>query len=173
MSADGVVEVPLTQGYVALIDADDAERILAHRWFTHKCSSGRYVSAVRHGDGDGERKIVRLHREIINAPDGIGVDHINGNPLDNRKSNLRLANQHENIANSRKRKGSSSKYKGVWPQPKSKRWRANITVNYKRIHLGYFEVEEDAARAYDAAAVKYFGEFARLNFPREASAQSA
>jgi hypothetical protein len=100
------------------------------------------------------------------------VDHINGNGLDNRKSNLRICTHQQNCENSRKRKKSFSKYKGVYWSKNAKKWVAQITIDGKSKHLGYFELEEDAAAAYDKAAVKYFGEFACLNFRRKASPPS-
>lgn len=113
----------------------------------------------------------RMHRAIIDAPNGMVVDHINGDSLDNRRSNLRLATSQENNRNAKKAAGKmrvmSSQYKGlsrVKDGLRSKKWRAMLAIDRKRIHLGHFNTEEEAARAYDAAAKEHFGEFARLNF---------
>jgi len=104
-----------------------------------------------------------MHNLVINIPDGMFCDHINRNGLDNRKANLRPATHTQNVWNRRKFKPySRSKYKGV---DDMKRWRARIRVNGKRIYLGSFKTELDAAHAYDKAARKYHREFASLNFP--------
>ncbi|MCJ7777106.1 MAG: HNH endonuclease [Sedimentisphaerales bacterium] len=112
---------------------------------------------------NGEIKIVRLHRQIIEAPDGLLVDHRNGNGLDNRRTNLRIATQSQNMQNRQKRKNSTSRFIGVWLVKDKDLWESRITYQGKRIWLGRFKSETDAARAYDNAARKYHGEFARLN----------
>jgi hypothetical protein len=104
----------------------------------------------------------------MNAPRGLLVDHRNTNGLDNRRSNLRLATYSQNNCNKAKRKNTSSRYVGVCFNKQLKRWGAYIKPQGKKIFLGYFDNEIDAAHAYDAAARKYHGEFARLNFPEEA-----
>jgi len=108
-----------------------------------------------------------MHREMMNAPAGMLVDHRNGDNLDNRRSNLRLATPTENSCNRRKKTGGSSRYKGVTFNRRSGKWFARIRIHGKCIFLGTFESEVEAARAYDAAAKKYHGEFACLNFPEE------
>ena len=100
----------------------------------------------------------------MNCPKGYSVDHIDNNPLNNQKYNLRICLLKDNSKNSTKRKNTSSKYKGVYFETGTKKYKANIKVNYKTISLGRFTNEIDAAKAYDAAAIKYFGEFANLNF---------
>ncbi|MGD0572653.1 MAG: AP2/ERF family transcription factor [Sedimentisphaerales bacterium] len=106
--------------------------------------------------------------KLCKTPPGLLVDHFNRNGLDNRRANLRLATRAQNSCNTKKQKGCSSKFKGVCfhknrkgPNP----WDAYIDVNNRRINLGCFPTEISAARAYDSAAKKYHGEFARLNFP--------
>ena len=106
-----------------------------------------------------------MHREIMEAKRGIIVDHINRNGLDNRKENLRFVSRSQNAMNS-EREGYpyTSKYRGVCLGKRRKKWRAYICVGLKQKYLGYFYSEEEAAKAYDAAAKKYRGEYAFLNF---------
>lgn len=96
------------------------------------------------------------------------IDHINGDRSDNRIANLRLASRVQNLANRQKQKDTSSKYKGVYWNKKEKKWKASIRTEGKKIHLGYFVSEELAAKAYDEAAKKLHGDYAKLNFKEEA-----
>jgi hypothetical protein len=118
---------------------------------------------------EGKSKTVYLHREIMKPPKGLLVDHINGDGLDNRRDNLRVATHSQNSCNRRKQKNTTSKFIGAHLDKRTSRWIAQIMYQRKMIHLGTFDNEIDAARAYDAAAKKYHGEFARLNFPEETS----
>lgn len=102
-------------------------------------------------------KLVRFHRHIMLAPEGYDIDHINGNPLDNRLINLRVATRSQNMANVKK-----AKYKGVYKVASGK-YKAVITINYKQHHLGVFDTAEEAALIYNEAAIKYHGEYANLN----------
>jgi len=107
-----------------------------------------------------------MHRMICApVPKGTDVDHINGDKLDNRSANLRLCSRSKNLANQRIRSGGVSRYKGVYQLPGRKNWGARITVDYTCYHLGYYETEEEAAKAYDKAAVAAHGAFARINDP--------
>ena len=129
-------------GTPVLVDDEDVERLSAFRW--HRKQSGHVHRSIQRG------RIKRgIHRDVIDAPDGVWVDHINGDPLDNRKSSSK--------------KGSSSSFKGVCWHKASRKWQAGIKVNRKSIHLGLFATEQQAAAAYDASAKEHFGEFARLN----------
>jgi hypothetical protein len=110
-----------------------------------------------------------LHRLLLNAPPELQVDHINGDGLDNRRSNLRLATGSQNQGNSRKRRdGVTSQYRGVSWNKRAGKWQALLRREGKLQYLGYFSDEEAAARAYDAAALEQWGSFARLNFPERA-----
>ena len=154
------MEIELTKGMKALVSPEDYEELSQYTWHI----ANRYASRVLPRNGTDQRHIY-MHREIIGAPDGIDVDHKNGNPLDNRRSNLRLCSVSQNIANSGPRP-SVSGLKGVNFFKRDNNWQAQITVNYKKIHLGYFSTPEAAAAAYDQAALKYFGPFAYLNTPK-------
>ena len=154
-----MTEIRLTQGNIALIDDEDFERISQYHW----CFDGRYVIA----NPSKPRNIIKriyLHRLVMNTPDGFETDHINRNKLDNRKSNLRVCTHIENAQH--KITYNKYGYKGInlmKDNGRTKKWRSRIIVNTKEILLGYFSTKEKAARAYNKAATKYFGEFAILN----------
>ena len=157
-------QIPLTGGRVALVDDEDFEFISKHKWHanTHTYSRHLIYAKTRF-----HTKILLMHRLIMGAKEGENIDHINGNGLDNRRCNLRIATHSQNGANQRARKGGTSRYKGVFWHKRDKRWVAKITSNKQIIHLGNFANEIKAAKTYDINAVLLFGEFARLNFPVE------
>jgi len=159
--------IPLTQGKYAIVDVEDYERVNRYKWYIKGGSrSSTYYAARTITISRAIRILVCMHRFIINAPDGLEVDHINGNGLDNRKANLRLATNAQNARNKAKRRNARvSRYKGVKRNKKGKRWFATINYNGQRIYLGTYDTEIQAARAYDRAACKLHKEFARLNFP--------
>jgi hypothetical protein len=146
-------------GKYVLVDNIDYEWAVKYAWF---CSQKGYV--YRHIYKDGKRTTIRIHREILNAPSNLQVDHINGNTLDNRRSNLRLCTQAQNSINRHVRQGKTSKYKGVCWDKVRKHWRAFIGVNGKGKSLGCFRGEVEAAMAYDKTAIELYGEFANINF---------
>lgn len=153
-------EIKLSKGYVAIVDDDDYERLSHYKWY---CNQGYATRTIKE---NGRRRGELMHRAIIKAPIGMDIDHINRNPLDNRKCNLRVATRSQNNANKVQREGS---FKGACWRPIPRRWKAYIKVDHKQIHLGYFSNAIDAAKAYNAAALEHFGEFARLNvIPGEA-----
>lgn len=145
--------IKLTRGKVAIVDRADYDRLARYSW----CISGRYASSRISG------QLIYMHRLLLNAPKGMSVDHINGDCFDNRRSNLRLATHRENCRNQKRHVGKTG-YKGVYWRTDTSKWQAKIMVDYKSITLGCFTDEREAARAYDAAARLYFGEFARTNF---------
>lgn len=156
------VRIPLPCGRFALVDEADADRVSKHSWRSWNPHRNT-VYAVAYVGG----RTAKLHQFILGEAHGRVIDHIDGDGLNNRRSNLRFATVAQNAHNSRPRAGSS-KYKGVWWHKFHQRWRASITHNYKKITIGHFTSEEDAARAYDAKALELFGAFARLNFPNTA-----
>lgn len=148
----------LILGIELLIDVIDLDLIRDYNWHLH----GGHLRATI----DGKHRY--LHHMIVERM-GIDclddIDHIDGNPVNNQRDNLRPASRSQNQANRGKPKNNTSGFKGVsWHRNK---WQASIRVNYKPIHLGYFDDPIEAARTYDRAALKYFGKFANLNFPRE------
>ena len=156
----------LTQGKVAIIDAEDYEWLSQWKWCATKDKADLYYAMRTIKRAAGRRTTVSMHREILRLnPGEIGIDHIDSNGLNNRKANLRLATPSQNNANGRSRKGRSQ-YKGVSWHKLAQKWRSRTKLNYKSYHLGYFVDEIEAACAYDAKAKELFGEYAKLNFPR-------
>lgn len=151
--------IPLTQGKVALVDDDLYPYLMTIRWYAEKNGNGFYARANVSG------KKIRMHEAILEAPQGWGRDHVDGNGLNNQRSNLRLCKQSQNISNSRFRRNNTSGFKGVFKSPKGciNPWISIIKKSGKCIHLGTFETKESAAMAYDSAALRLFGPFARTN----------
>ena len=152
-----------------IVDPDVYYRLGHYKWHL-KGSNGKKLYAVRDvKTGPGRTKQLSLHREIMNEPEGFFVDHKNNDSLDNREANLRAATRSQNCQNVPKRKNTSSQFIGVSFSKEEKKWRAYITYKGKRIYLGYFDNEIDAARAYDAAARRLYGPDAKVNFPEGAA----
>jgi len=159
----GVIEVPLTQSKVAVVDEQDAF-VRQYRWSAVYRHGVWYAS--RHGE-NGEPSVVYLHQDILRVSPGLTVDHISGDGLDNRRSNLRAATKQQQKWNTRPRAGTS-RFKGVsWMKDTERRgggrWLCKIVTPTGRAIVKYARTEEDAARMYDSLARTHFGEFARLN----------
>jgi hypothetical protein len=156
--------IKLTQNKYTIVDPEDYERLSKHKWYAVK--QGRSFYARRCVSiGGGKQKGINMHREVMKVAGGKFCDHINHNGLDNRNTNLRPASRAENSWNKRKQRSKhSSKYKGVSRPRNEKRWTARIQANGRKIFIGCFEDEAEAAKAYDEAARKYHGQFASLNF---------
>lgn len=156
-----VMEIKLRHGQTTLIDADDHKRVSKYVW--NYQISGGYAYRC-----NAEKEWIPLARFILGKKKGIIVDHINGNRLDNRKKNLRVATAYQNNINRKPNKNKSSVYKGV--MVKKRRYGTYIYAGIKKdkkvTHLGIFKTEKIAAMAYDKKAFEYWGEFAYLNFPR-------
>lgn len=156
-------EIPLTRGKVALVDDADFEGLSRFKWYAHKGTRTWYAHRNRQLNA-GKQTTVLMHRQILGAVPGKEVDHRDGNGLNNQRCNLRLCEHAENGHNRcRKMAGGSSRYKGVSWNKRLGKWRADISVNWCQKYLGLFSDEGDAARAYNAAAVQFYGEFAALN----------
>jgi hypothetical protein len=165
-------ELALKNGGFTLVDDEDFECLSQYIWRKH---TRGYV--VRHISGP---ITIWMHREIkgLTRDDARLVDHINGNKLDNRRENLRVATKSQNCHNQGVQSTSTSGYKGVtWHSGRRvNKWIAQISFNGRRIHLGSFDDIHVAAHEYNKAAVKYHGEFARLNlvgFPFSVQATGA
>jgi hypothetical protein len=153
----------LTRGFFARIDEEDFIKLWDKKW-TYLASKSGTGYAVHHYRVNGKSYSIMMHRFLMNAPRHMTVDHINGDGLDNRRCNLRLATPGENSRNRKPPKGS--KFKGVHKSKSlTKPFLSRITVEARSIYLGSFETPEEAARVYDDAARLHHGEFARLNFP--------
>lgn len=149
--------IPLGDGRYALVDAADYDWLSQYNWRFHNGYAARQE----------RRKNIYMHREIARPPDGMMVDHINRNKLDNRRANLRPCTRRQNIRNQAAKTGSASRFKGVEYRKDRDKYYARIRFQGRRLWLGTFTDNRDAARAYDRAAVECFGEFAHLNFPEE------
>lgn len=156
--------IPIAKGQEIIVDNEDYGELNKFAWCAQKSRHTIYARR-RLPVASGKGNIVYMHRVIVGAKQGEQVDHINGDGLDNRRENLRLCTHTENVRNARVRKDNTSGYKGVCWHKRDKKWRAAIRINGKPMWLGYYISKEEAARAYDEAAIKHFGEFAYLNFP--------
>ena len=153
-------EIPLTRGKIALVDDEDYEAVARYHW-CFSCGYAKRQATL----APKKTAMVYMHRLLVGAVKGQEVDHINMNKLDNRRANLRLCTPSQNKANQNRRIDNRSGFKGVCLRKRKMKWEAQIAVGGHNMHLGYFADRIDAARAYDAAAMRHFGEFARLNFP--------
>ena len=161
-----MITIELTQGKAALIDDEDFERVSKYKWTLSDVSRKKFY-ARRSDWNKGNQKTILMHRFIMNAPEGFEVDHIDGDGLNNQKHNLRLATSAENRWNSQKQLNNKTGFWGVGfdRRKKDRCFYARIKVNNKCIFLGHYRSATEAAMIYDAAAKKFHGEFARLNFP--------
>lgn len=161
-------EIPLTHGYIAIVDDEDYEYLNQFNWMvTIKPRMKTPYADRRITYSRGNYGHITMHRDIFNLKRGnkTQIDHINKNGLDNRRCNLRICTQSQNMTNIDKPKTNTSGYKGVSWHNQGLKWRAQIRVNGEYYSLGLYTNKEDAARAYDKKARELCGEFAVLNFP--------
>ena len=154
--------IHLTQGKISLVSDDDFDTVMAHKW--HAVNFHGHWYAMTNVRADGRQKGLLMHRVLLNPPPSYDIDHINGDGLDNQRDNLRLATRSQNLANSCRHNDSSSPWKGVYWDKGAGKWRAHIRINGKKKCIGNFTTAEDAAKAYDAEAIRLFGDFAKPNF---------
>ncbi len=155
-------QIPLTQGQVALVNDVDYKYLNQWKW----CYNQGYV--VRNSrKSKTKRTIILMHRIIAERMSlnikGKDIDHIDMNTLNNRRSNIRIATRSQNQSNRNKQQNNTSGYKGVGWKKQINKWQAYIAINRHQFHLGYFTSKIQAAKAYNEAAIKYFGPFAKLN----------
>ena len=153
-------QIPLTQNKFALVDDEDFKYLNQWKWHYHKgyaTRAGKMVNYKR------EIEKIYMHRLILNTPKGLETDHNNGDKLNNCRSNLRIVTKSQNKMNTGIRKDNISGFKGVYFDKYWDKWRSRIKKDGKQIHVGYFKSLPEAVLAYNEAAIKYFGEFARLN----------
>ena len=157
---DDIRYIALTQGKFAIVDAANYEWLNQYKWTASRVGATWYARRQSKG------VTIFMHREIMQPPRHIVVDHIDHNGLHNRLTNMRLCTRRQNNYNSRTASGSSS-YKGVSYDIAARKWRATINHQGRHYHLGLFESEIQAARAYDKKAKELFGPYAYLNFPND------
>ena len=153
-------EIKLTQGKVALVDDEDFEKLSRYKWCAYK--NGHVFYAQSTVPRNKKTVFLNMAHLVLPPPVGMCIDHIDRNGCNNQKHNLRVCSKSQNGANSESYTGIS-KYKGVCWSFYHKKWMSRIMLERKRTQLGYFKSEKEAALVYNVAAVRYFGEFARLN----------
>jgi hypothetical protein len=158
--------IKLTRGKYAIVDPEDFERFNRYKWH---CSQSNYAVRAATIKTEKGRKQVELfmHKVVCPPPQGLIVDHINRNRLDNRRANLRPATWTQNAWNRSKRSRQKTRYKGIRYQKDTKRWQVRLMIEGRRISFGCYNDEKEAAKAYDAAAKKHRGDYAVLNFPQK------
>jgi hypothetical protein len=155
-------EIQLSQGKTAQVDDEDFDALNQHKWYSYETRGKSYAARNAPRDG-GPRKKIKMHAFILGVKD---ADHEDGNGLNNQRYNLRPANRRQQCWNAAKRSDNQQAYKGVKLDKRTGQVSARIKLYGKDTSLGTFGTDQvAAAKAYDAAAVKHFGEFARLNFP--------
>jgi len=155
--------IELTQSEMTIVDDSDYEELSQYKWYADRRADIYY--AVRSIQINGRPTAELMHRRILGLKQGDRkhTDHINGNGLDNRRGNLRVCTRAQNIRNQRIRCDNTSGYKGVYWEKGTGKWHVQIVFNSRKIYLGLFNSLFVAALAYNAAALKYHGKFARLN----------
>ena len=149
-------KIELTQGKFAIVDDEDYEYLRQFKWYYREGYAARGIRKP-----NGKWTTIYMHRVIMGASECMEVDHINGDKSDNRKENLRICTLLENRRNRTKYKSNTTGYKGVYYD--RRKIRAKIKTDNKQIYLGSFKTLKEAAKAYNEAALKYHGEYARLN----------
>lgn len=168
---DGALHIPLSRGLWTVVDEGDAKLVVGRQWCALSRSRSLYANtAIRRSDGWGT---LYLRRLIAAAPDGLYVDHKDRNPLNNRRANLRICTNGQNLVNTPSR--SLTGFRGVTIKNgvRATKYQACIQRDGKYQYIGSYYSAEEAARAYDAAALEVYGEFVQLNFPDAAPMRAA
>ncbi|QYC10549.1 HNH endonuclease [Brevundimonas nasdae] len=156
---DGVGIVPLSRGLEAVVDLVDLPLVEPFNWAA-LCTKTGHAYAQRSRTIEGRVTHILMHRAIIEPPPGMVIDHINGNGLDNRRSNLRICSHNDNMKNQVVHRINKLQAKGVYLPKGKQRYRATITFNGRKIRLGSYATVQEAAAAYKGAAIALGGEFA-------------
>ncbi len=156
-------QIPLTRGKFALVDDADFDWLMQWKWHFHNNGYAVRNQHICMVDGQQKKKPILMHRLIAGTPPGMSTDHRDGDKLNNQRFNLRVATKSQNGMNRGSQNGSSSKFKGVFWFARTKKWRSAIVKKGKSKHLGYFSCENEAAKAYNHAAMEMHGEFVKLN----------
>jgi hypothetical protein len=154
-------EIQLTQGQVAIVDDDMYDYLNQWKWCVNNCNGKLY--AVRSLSIPKKRKIIYMHRFIVKNDSEMHTDHCNGNTLDNRKINLRICTNSQNLMNQKIHKNNKSGYKGIYFNKRTNRFDVYISIDKKQRRVGVYKDVKDAIKNYNEAAIKYYGEFANLN----------
>lgn len=159
-------EIPLTQGQVALVDDADYDWLMTMKWHAWRPRrTGIFYARTSFWSPRPGTKC--MHQYLVDTPAGMEIDHIDRNGLNNQRHNLRAVPRWVNLTNRGMNRRNSSGFRGVCRSDGCESWRAQLSVQGKSLHLGNFPTPEEAARAYDAAAIEYRGEYTLLNFPEE------
>lgn len=165
--ADGavglIVESRAHGRQIITVDAEDCPAVSRYRWYVDNPSGNGSLYAATNGRAAGGPRTLRMHRLLVNPAPGMVVDHRNGDGLDNRRENLRACEQRKNVLNRVPDHNNRNGFKGVYWSEALGQFRARITLDRRTRWLGSHDTAESAARAYDAAALELFGEFARTN----------
>jgi hypothetical protein len=153
-------EIKLSKGQIVKVSLQDFDELSKFKW-SAKWDKGSFY-ASRNIFINGKKTRILMHRQIMGDPQGFQVDHVHGDTLDNRRSELRLATGSQNQWNTKMRSDNSSGFKGVSRHTATGRWQSKISAYKKRTHLGYFDTAQEAHEAYCAAAAEYHGEFRRI-----------
>jgi hypothetical protein len=152
-------KIKLTQGKYALVDDEDFEWVNYFKWQV----GIKYKGGYRYASTTHKKKGILMHRFIMKAVKGIEIDHIDGNTFNNQRKNLRFCNRSDNMKNRIKQSNSTSPYKGVGFRKDTQKWFSRISIDGVATRLGQFLNAKEAAHAYNKAAKKYYGKFAKLN----------
>lgn len=154
-------KIPLTRGYSVKVDDEDYQKLSKFKWhYNNGYACRRLHKKVAYKKYKGE--YIYMHRLIMKHPE-LGVDHVNGDSLDNQRKNLRVADQSDNMCNQHKARHNKYGYKGIYFAKDRKKFAARVTYRKKKHILGYYDTAKEAAISYNEGAIKYHKQFARLN----------